>query len=77
MKLNFTSGLVLLLISIFVTPVAMLSYRALTSSTEPTAQIRMLDSPPTRIETDSTGGPSSGYNVRRRGFRGSSSVGTC
>ena len=53
MKLNFTSGLVLLLLGIFVTPVAVLSYRALNSTPEPatapTTQIRMLDSPLTRI----------------------------
>ncbi len=53
MKLNFTSGMVLVLISIFVTPVAVLSYRALNSppepSTAPTTQIRMLDSPLARI----------------------------
>ncbi len=49
MKLNFTSGLVLVLIFIFVAPVAVLSYRALNSppesSTAPTTHIRMLDSP--------------------------------
>jgi len=43
MKLNFTSGLVLLSIFIFATPVAVLSYRALNSppepSTAPTTQI--------------------------------------
>ena len=53
MKLNFTSGLVLVLISIFVAPVAVLSYRALNSppepSTAPTTQIRMLASPLARI----------------------------
>ncbi len=53
MKLNFTSGLVLVLIFIFVAPVAALSYRALNSPTEPstapTTQIRMLDSPLARI----------------------------
>jgi len=53
MKLNFTSGMVLVLIFIFVTPVAVLSYRALNSPTEPSSapatQIRMLDSPLARI----------------------------
>ncbi len=53
MKLNFTSGMVLVLISIFATPVAVLSYRALNSppepSTAPTTQIRLLDIPLTRI----------------------------
>ncbi len=45
MKLNFTSGMVLVLIFIFATPVAVLSYRALNSPTELTTQICMLDSP--------------------------------
>ncbi len=53
MKLNFTSAMVLVLIFIFATPVAVLTYRALNSPTEPstahTTQIRMLDSPLARI----------------------------
>jgi len=53
MKLNFTSAMVLVLIFIFATPVAVLSYRALNSppepSTVPTTQIRMLDGPLARI----------------------------
>jgi len=53
MKLNFTSGMVLLLVAVFATPVAVLSYRALNSppepSTAPSTQILLLDSPLTRI----------------------------
>ena len=53
MKLNLTSGLVLLLVGIFITPVAILSFRALNSPTEPstapTTQIRLLDSPLARV----------------------------
>ena len=51
MKLNFTSGLVLLFVGTFATPVAVLSYRALNSPAEPTAQIRLLDNPPTKIDS--------------------------
>ena len=54
MKLDLTSGLVLVLVAILIPPLLMLSYRAIASetdsSTTPSTKIRRLDSPLTRID---------------------------